>query len=240
MSEINIIQTPAFVKEKINAKLPSQIIQKKPQGNNKPSLSYISGSTVIDILNSTFGYLGWNFEIVNQWMQEATPWVNKYNNNTLEEQNPIAFVHGRLTVFVEKSDGTIHTVVKESFGSKSVVGKQNEQESTFKAAQTDALKKCASLIGIGAELYRKQEEQEYFDSINLEPTWSEEMISKHQESYDYLKSIIDTSYESKSYVDECVAYLTGGAITTFEYIPEDKIKALYDMVSQAFAGGEEE
>lgn len=221
----------------INQKLPIQLIQKKPMGGNKPPLSYISGATVTDILNAAFGQFGWSSTILEQWMEPGIPFVNKYNNNALEEQNPIAFVKIRLEVSLADEHGNIVKCHKEAFGSKSIVGKQSEQESSFKAAQTDALKKAASLFGIGLELYRKEEEAQYFQELNIKPTWSEENISKYRKEYEYIMQIAEANSE---YVDQCVAFITEGVVSSFDYIPLDKVKTLRDMIMEAFAESEGE
>lgn len=236
--ELKPIGLNSKVKEKLSARLPQNIILQREAGkkNGQPVyLSYISGATVIDILNTTFNY-NWNFEIVKQWMQEGVPWTNKWNGNAVEEQGPIAFVHARLTINMTDDEGHPMKIVKESFGSKAVVGKQSEQDSTFKAAQTDALKKCASLLGIGAELYRKAEEQEFYDSLTIEPTWTEENIAKYQSQYDYITSVIEAG--NGNYIDQCVAYLAGREGVTWDYIPESLIDSLVDMVQQDFEGEE--
>ena len=226
------------VVELINKNLPPQLIQKKPMGGNKPALSYISGATVTDILNSAFGIYGWSTDILEQWMEPGVPFVNKYNNNAAEPQNPVAFVKIRLTVKLQDENGNIIECHKEAFGSKSVVGKQSEQESTYKAAQTDALKKAASLFGIGLQLYRKEEEAQYFQELNVKPTWSEENIAKYSEEYELIKSVIDVGNEE--YVDQCVAFITEGACSSFDYVPTNKIKALHQMIKEAMEGVSEE
>ena len=236
--KLNPIKISNSIKEKISAKLPPNIILQREAGkkNGQPVyLSYISGATVIDILNATFNY-NWNFEIVKQWMEAGVPWVNKWNGNAVEEQGPIAFVHGRLTVNMVNEQGEIVKIVKESFGSKAVIGKQSEQDSTFKAAQTDSLKKCASLLGIGLELYRKAEEQEFYETLTVEPTWTEENIAKYQNQYDYITSVIEAG--NANYIDQCVAYLAGREGTTWDYIPESLIDSLVEMVQQDFESEE--
>lgn len=217
----------------INKKLPPQLIQKKPMGGNKPSLSYISGATVTDMLNAAFGIFGWSSTILEQWMEPGVPYLNKYNGNTLEDQNPVAFVKIRLTVRLTDEHGNMVECYKEAFGSKAVVGKQSEQESTYKAAQTDALKKAASLFGIGLQLYRKEEEAQYFQELNISPTWTEENIEKYKDEYEYIKTIIDAGNEE--YVDQCVAFITEGAASSFDYVPLNKIKALSKMIMEAMA-----
>lgn len=228
--KLNTIQTPEIVKKKLSAQLPEYIIQERDAGRGQ-KLSYISGATVIDILNSTFGHLGWDFEIVNKWMQESTPWVNKYKNNEVEEQNPVAFVHGRLTVRVLNEKGEYVTVVKESFGSKSVIGKQNEQESTFKSAQTDALKKAASLLGIGGDLYRGENEQIYHDEISKPIIWTDE---KQQSSELWTKAldICASNGWSVSDLDYYVNELTEGAYTDIYTLPEAWLESLLNSLSE--------
>ena len=49
---MKLINTPDFIKSKISAELPDYVIQERQAGGNQ-TLSYISGATVIDILNST-------------------------------------------------------------------------------------------------------------------------------------------------------------------------------------------
>ena len=163
---LKTINTPDILISRLSAQIPDYVIQQRDAGKGQ-KLDYISGATVIDILNTTFGYLGWNFEIIKQWKEESIPFFNKYNKDKSKEvthngvkgawenQAPVAWVHGRLTIkLIDDSTGQIQEVVKEAFGSKSIIGKQSEQEHIFKAAQTDALKKAASLLGIGAQLYR--------------------------------------------------------------------------------------
>lgn len=238
IGKLKAIEVEDSIVSLINKKLPPQLIQKKPMGGNKPALSYISGATVTDMLNAAFGIYGWSTEILEQWMEPGVPFVNKYNNNTAEPQNPVAFVKIRLTVKLQDENGNIIECHKDAFGSKAVVGKQSEQESTYKAAQTDALKKAASLFGIGLQLYRKEEEAQYFYELNIKPTWTEENIEKYKEEYEYIKSIIDAGNEE--YVDQCVAYITEGECSSFEYIPTNKIKALHSMIEEAMKGAQTE
>jgi len=68
----------------------------------------------------------------------------------LEPQPPIAHVLGMLIV---PGVGAV-----SQWGSKVLLGGADEQESAFKAAATDAFKKCATLLGIGLELYDKDED----------------------------------------------------------------------------------
>lgn len=147
-------------KQVIEAKLNPQWIKQRQQGGT--TLSYIGGHTVIRLLNKAFNYQ-WSFEVVSEEVKTSLPkpmfegWgKNKkavLDPNTgsqkMEPQPPVAKVLGRLTV---PGIG-----VKEQWGSKVLIGGATEQESAFKSASTDALKKCASLLGIGLELYGEDE-----------------------------------------------------------------------------------
>lgn len=237
---LKTIQAPDFIAAKIAAPLPNYVIQEREAGKGQ-MLSYISGATVIDILNATFGHLGWNFQILNQWKEESIPFFNKWAKDknathngvqgAWENQAPVAWVHGRLTVTLKNDDGTYFTVVKEAFGSKSIIGKQSEQEHIYKSAQTDALKKAASLLGIGAELYRGEEEQQYFDVIRKPLVWTEELQQQSKEWQKLMK--IAKSYgwginELNYYVNE---YSEGEYIDVYT-LPEAYIDGLIDHIEQ--------
>jgi hypothetical protein len=132
----------------LEAKLNPSLIKERKQGNT--TLSYIGGHTVIRLLNKAFKYQ-WSFEIVSEEIVPSQPKVNKYKpNDPPEAQPPVAKVLGRLTV---PGYG-----VKEQYGSKVLIGGATEQEAAFKSASTDALKKCATLFGIGLELYGDDED----------------------------------------------------------------------------------
>lgn len=192
------------IKDVITAPIPEYLIQERQGGGGK-MLSYLSGSTIIDMLNSAFGY-AWSWEVKEQWIQESIPYFNVYSKmpdkekvvnpatgkkGVWENQGPVAHVRGVLTVHMTSSTGQLLEIKKDGYGSKSILGKQNDQESIFKAAGTDALKKAASLLGIGLELYRNEDEQAYFDEINYESPWTDETKAQFKEELDFLASYSD-------------------------------------------------
>lgn len=146
-------------KKTIEAPLNQSWIKQRQQGGT--TLSYIGGHTVIRLLNKAFNYQ-WSFEVISEEVKESLPkpafdgWgknrkakLDANGNQVMEPQPPVAKVLGRLTV---PGIG-----IKEQWGSKVLIGGATEQESAFKSASTDALKKCASLLGIGLELYGEDE-----------------------------------------------------------------------------------
>lgn len=214
--EMKSIKIDKEIRNKMAQPIPTELIKQR-EGGGKKMLSYLSGSTVVDMLNNAFGY-AWNWETKREWIEESQPAINKYVNGkfsnnpadwTLESQGPVAHVLGTLTVFLKTDDGIVE-LKKDGYGSKSVLGKQNDQESIFKAAGTDALKKAASLFGIGLALYRDEEEQAYFNSISFEDPWTDELKVQYAdklqviEDYKASKSVSDA--EMNTYIEQITGY----------------------------------
>lgn len=248
------IQVPDFIKSKISAPLPDYIIQERDAGRGQ-TLSYLSGATVIDMLNSTFGHLGWDFVILKQWKEESIPFFQKktkwYNppadlltkndkgeEGAWSEQAPVAWVHGRLTVKLLDDNNQLYTITKEAFGSKSIIGKQSEQEHIFKSAQTDALKKAASLLGIGAELYRGENEQTYYDIISKPIIWTKEM-QENSEPWKELMSIADKYGWDNNAINYYVNEYTDGSYVDVLTLPEAYVESLTEYIKSASEEGEE-
>jgi hypothetical protein len=108
---------------------PEEIKQR--DGSFGQTLNYVSGYTVIDRLNQAFESL-WSFEIVSHEIQQDE-----------------VIVIGRLS-----AEG----IAKSQFGSSRITRTRETGEavslaSDLKSAATDALKKCATLLGIGLHLY---------------------------------------------------------------------------------------
>lgn len=188
-------------KDLITAQIPDYLIQQRDGGGGK-KLSYISGSTVTDILNSAFNY-DWDWDVEAQWIEESQPKFNKWSKvpedqkvmhngdkGAWEKQAPVAHVKCVLTVRFTDADGIQRSIRKTGFGSKVMMGGASEQESVFKAAGTDALKKAASLLGIGLQLYRNEEEAYFFNEINYEDPWTDAMLDKFDGERTYVRNFM--------------------------------------------------
>jgi recombination DNA repair RAD52 pathway protein len=233
-------------KKIITSPIPSQLIKQR-QGGGKVMLSYLSGSSVIDILNSAFNYM-WTWTAEKEWITESTPYFNQYAKaNTVkhngkdgawEAQGSVAHVKGTLTVYIE--DGNNHiSISKTGYGSKSVLGKQNDQESIFKAAGTDALKKAASLFGIGLELYRDEDEQQYFYEMNYEDPWTNEALAEHEEDRNYIKQVMDDYGLSAEDLDPYVEEFSESGLDSMSDIVPDNIKAFTSFLRMKIAASAE-
>ena len=104
---------------------------KQRDGNFGQTLAYVSGHTVIQRLNDAFES-AWSFEIVSHEIQQDE-----------------VIVIGKLS-----AEG----IAKSQFGSSRITRTRETGEaislaSDLKSAATDALKKCATLLGIGLHLY---------------------------------------------------------------------------------------
>ena len=192
-----MLQIPKEIQEIICKPIDPALIRYKEV--QKQSFAYVSGATVCDILNQAFGY-NWNWITEKEWVQESVPYYNKWSKAETEDakweaQGPVAHVRGVLTVNFIGDDGKEYSISKTGYGAQPIVGKQSEQESAFKGADTDALKKAASRLGIAAELYRSEEEQEFFNNNYNPSVWTEAAQEYYSKQIQFLYSKIDSEGE---------------------------------------------
>lgn len=112
--------------------------------------TYIKASYVRKVLDSVFGF-NWSFDIETS-LGEAFD---------IAQKTKMCVVKGTLTARV-KSDGEWVELKKTQFGRAEVKLKKGTQDpldfgNDMKAATSDCLKKCASLLGIGADVYEAEE-----------------------------------------------------------------------------------
>lgn len=144
MSWVNEKQTLQIM----NQTPPKYIYKRKGRGGKV--FDYVTGSYVEKVLNYVFGW-NWDFEITNHGREGNQVWVQ-----------------GRLTVKGSKVGQQITKMqfgradIKFLKGSRDMVDYGND----LKAASTDALKKCASLLGIASDIYGKMD---YTDESGQEP-----------------------------------------------------------------------
>jgi len=110
---------------------PEQIKQR--DGNFGKTLDYVEGHVIIHRLNDAFD-AKWSFEILK--------------HEILEDKDEV-IVQGKLTA---------DNVVKTQFGSSQITRAKETGEiisiaDDLKAAATDSLKKCATMLGVGLHLY---------------------------------------------------------------------------------------
>jgi hypothetical protein len=104
-------------------------------------VTFISGEQVVSRLNEVLGVAGWSFRILRH---DINPEADE------------AWALGELVA--EFGD---RTVVRQQFGSQKLrrsrsTGAPLDLGFDLKGASTDAMKKCASLLGVGLYLSRKE------------------------------------------------------------------------------------
>lgn len=122
---------------------PKEHVYKRP-GKGGKNWDYVTGAYVEKVLNFVFAW-NWDFDIVEHGILDGHIWVK-----------------GKLTVRGTKPGETIS---KMQFGRAEVklvkgTNKMLDYGNDLKAASTDALKKCASLLGIASDIYGKSEYKE--------------------------------------------------------------------------------
>lgn len=141
--------------QKFFTKTPKDKIKIRP-AKGGGQWSYVSGAYVTQVLNSLFGF-NWSFEIITS-MSEAMA-VSKSGT---------VVVQGRLKVKIGDE-----WVTKEQYGRKDVAYRKGTSDpldfgNDLKAAATDAKKKCASELGLFADVYSQEDffEVEITNSID--------------------------------------------------------------------------
>ena len=135
----------------VASKTPQEHIYTRP-GKGGQKFSYVTGVYVTKLLNFIFGF-NWDFEVIAHGREQNQVWV-----------------HGKLTVKSPKGD----TIVKSQFGRADIKFKKDTKDmldygNDLKAATTDALKKCASLLGIASDIYGRMEFKEEMNVEVVEP-----------------------------------------------------------------------
>lgn len=134
-------------------KTPAKYVKSRP-GKGGGQWKFVSGNYVRKTLNLMFGW-DWDFEILSEQVLEGE-----------------VIVKGRLTCRVNG-----RSITKTQFGNKEVVTKKTGGAlsigNDFKAAATDALKKCAFDLGIANDVYNPDE----FKAVNVQEITIEDVES---------------------------------------------------------------
>jgi hypothetical protein len=119
---------------------PKQHVYQR-QGKGGKTFDYVTGAYVEKVLNFIFGW-NWDFEVTSHGREGNFVWVL-----------------GKLTV---RGGQAGQVITKTQFGRAEIKYIKNTKDyvdygNDLKAATTDALKKCASLLGIASDIYGKAE-----------------------------------------------------------------------------------
>ena len=187
----------------LNAKQLAIMLKRTPKQYKKTrpakgggEWEYVTGGYVKKCLNLMFGW-DWDFEIIDEKIM-------------IEAKEVV--VKGRLTC---RSGGK--TIVKMQYGNKDIMFRVDWKDGVktptniplsvgndMKAAATDALKKCASEIGIAADIYNKEDfrevlvdtEKTKINIENLKSLYEEKREKLSPENQMNVERIIETEEES--------------------------------------------
>ena len=215
------------LKEVATRAIPNELKQTRKGGFGN-DLTYISGTTCIDMLNEAFDYL-WDWEDIDHWMTESVPAYNNKSQKS-EPQSPVAHVKGCLTVYFKDDEGQLIPIHKTGIGDQSVHGKQSEQENIWKSASTDAMKKAATKLGLGLELARKEDEQAYFEAQNFDNPWDDLTVNAHREELDYVNNYIVRNKLKGNEIDELVGNCFNNSLTSFDDITPDVLPSFVNWL----------
>lgn len=159
---------------------PEKYIKSRP-AKGGGQWKYISGGYVKKTLNLMFAW-DWDFEILEQLVLHGE-----------------AIVKGKLTV---RTNG--RTVVKTQFGNKDIIYKRLQEGETerqplsigndLKAAATDCLKKCAAELGIGADIYNREEFESF---IIVEESEEELLLNELKDIFELKKDKLDSKLKAR-------------------------------------------
>lgn len=142
----------------ITQKTPREYIKTRP-GPGGITLSYVEVGYVINMLNQVFGW-DWDFRILDQQIGKKQVWVR-----------------GELTV---RAKG--HNIIKGQYGGADIKFSRTSGEpisiaDDLKAAASDSLKKCASMLGIAGDVYWKElETQAQEEARGKQPAYSHKIF----------------------------------------------------------------
>lgn len=141
----------------LSGKTPKSVIKFRP-GKGGKTFAYIPHGYIVAVLNRAFG-LDWSFEILPYGNGDYFKYMAGVKGTTPDgkpSNHPgSVLVHGRLTVRVrDPKDPTrvIAEISKTSTGEKEEVNGMT-WGGMVKSAESDALKKCATRLGVGNDLY---------------------------------------------------------------------------------------
>lgn len=132
------VQLPQYLNKAqqtfITKRTPREYIKVRPGPAGKP-LQYVEVGYVVNILNQAFGW-DWDFRVLDQGIGKKQVWVR-----------------GELTVRLKG-----HEITKAQYGGANIKFDRRTGEAVgiaddLKAAASDSLKKCASLLGVAGDLY---------------------------------------------------------------------------------------
>lgn len=181
------------VKERLK-QCKTEWLETKP---GKGNTTYMSHNTIRQILDAAVkGITYWDFTITEQWKEEifstpkgGQPYFDGY----------VYHVKGSMYI-----PGVGR---REQYGSKVAVGGKENQDSAYKAAASNCFNKCASLFGVGAEIYDKikvedevnQQQEPYNQQQNMQGFQNNQGFNQQQQQYGQQQQFNQQQYNQQQF-----------------------------------------
>jgi hypothetical protein len=149
--------------EILRGRTPRKHIKTRP-GKGGKTFSYVEHGYVTKVLNTAFGF-AWSFEILPQGDGNYFVYLPPVERDGERMRPGSVLVHGKLTVHVHNPDNpaeVLATIIKTSTGEKEEL-KGMTWGGHLKSAESDALKKAASRVGIALDLYWADADEDYIE-----------------------------------------------------------------------------
>jgi len=137
------VKLPAEIAEKLAQPTPKEFIKSKP-GRGGKQVMYVEVGYTTAKLNEVFGPINWDFKVVER---------GETNRALDRGSTGEVWVYGELSI---KDHQRGYVVTKGAYGQHPVHANVPMGD-CLKAAESDALKKAASMFGIALDVYWKQE-----------------------------------------------------------------------------------
>ncbi|HUV71697.1 MAG TPA: Rad52/Rad22 family DNA repair protein [Clostridia bacterium] len=118
----------------LTQKTPEQFVKQRP-GPGGIRLDYVEIGYVVNLLNQVFGW-DWDFRIAEQQIGHQQVWVRGELTVRLKEQRIVKAQYGGANIKFDRVGSGPLSIADD-----------------LKAAASDCLKKCASLLGVAGDIY---------------------------------------------------------------------------------------
>jgi len=200
----------------IRSKTPPRFVKTRV-GRGGKQLSYVPLPIFIRKMNFTFGYGAWSFKVVK--------------SEIVENQ---ALVQGELIINIQPTP-----VIISQFGGHDIARDKEKKNAvdigdTFKAAASDCFKKCASMLGLFADVYAPDDFIEIKIPISKEEKQEQdEEIEKTQIAINKLRDIAGELSMTIVELSKFVKESAGKSITTLTIKEANKIISILKKQKEA-------
>ena len=208
----------------INEPLDPALIRRNYGGEK-----YITGYTVVRLLNKiTNG--AWDFSIDKTWTEKCSDKKGEHDIYHMTVTLRCLFDDGNGHIIELKKPGTAGKVLE--------AGAKNASN-IYKSLETLCVRKAASYFGIGAELWRNDDEVDYFENDDFEPIWTEELMKQYSDDWNAIAKIQQDTQLTDDEMNNLVSMWKKEYAALDRIQPDDLPKFVEYLQKQLEEGAEE-